>query len=153
GVDDVDPVLLVLLLGTLPEGGYSSRGNGNTTLLLLSHPVSGTGAIMGFTHLVVDAGVEQDPLRGCGFARIDVRTNTDISVQIDRGCTSHDSLLSRCLEAIVRKGFVGFSHTVHVFTLLDRRTFAFRGVSSSPARRRSIDFSPRLRAASTSQRI
>src|SRR5690606_2954826 len=101
GVNYVDTVLLVLLLRTLPESGYSSGGNGDTTLLLLSHPVSGTGTIMGFTHFVVHASVIQDPLRGCGFARVDVRTNTDISVQIDRGCTSHDSLLSRCLEAIV----------------------------------------------------
>src|SRR5690606_16771993 len=81
---------------------------------------------MGLAHLVVHASVIQDPFRGCGFARIDVRTNTDISVQIDRGCTSHDSLLSRCLEAVVGECFVSFSHTVHVFTLLDRRTFAFR---------------------------
>src|SRR5690554_7745518 len=101
GVDNVDAVFLVLLLVSMPEGGNGSGGNGDTALLLLSHPVSGTGTVMDLAHLVVYASVIQDPFRGCGFARIDVRTNTDISVQIDRGCTSHDSLLSRCLEAIV----------------------------------------------------
>src|SRR5690606_23373467 len=125
GIDDVDTVLLVLLLGTLPESGNSGGGNGNTPLLLLRHPVCGPGTIMGLAHLVVHASVIQDPFRGCGFARIDVRTNTDISVQIDRGCTSHDSLLSRCLEAVVGEGFVRFSHPVHVFTLPNRRALAF----------------------------
>src|SRR5690606_27548818 len=53
GVDNVDAVFLVLLLGTLPEGGNGSGGNGDTALLLLSHPVSGTGTVMGLAHLVV----------------------------------------------------------------------------------------------------
>src|SRR5690606_34644010 len=61
GVDNVDAVFLVLLLGTLPEGGNGSGGNGDTALLLLSHPVSGTGTVMGLAHLVVHASVIQDP--------------------------------------------------------------------------------------------
>src|SRR5690606_24148468 len=85
------------------------------------------GTVMRLTHLVVDAGVKKNPFRGGGLARINVRADTDITVEIKWCCTSHGKLLSR-LEAVVREGFVGFSHTVHVFTLLDRRTFAFRGI-------------------------
>ena len=29
------------------------------------------------------------------------------------------------LETVVREGFVGFSHTMHVFTFFDRCTFTF----------------------------
>ena len=36
----------------LPEGGGSSRGNGDTTLLLLLHPVHGGGTVMYLTNLV-----------------------------------------------------------------------------------------------------
>src|SRR5690606_6107356 len=76
GIDNVDPVLLVLLLRTLPESGYSSGGKSDTTLLLLRHPVSGTVAVMGLTHLMVAAGVVEVRFGGWGFARIDVRTQT-----------------------------------------------------------------------------
>src|SRR5690606_10744663 len=91
GVDNVDAAFLVLLLGALPEGGNGSGGNGDTALALVSHPGSGTGTVMGLADLVVHASVIQDPFRGCAFARLDVRASTDIAVQIERGCTSHDS--------------------------------------------------------------
>src|SRR5690606_8010317 len=101
GVDNVDAVFLVLLLGTLPEGGNGSGGNGDTALLLLSHPVSGTGTVMGLFLVMDHANVIQDHLRDCSLHRIDVLPIFYISVRLDRGCTSHDSLLSLCLDAIV----------------------------------------------------
>src|SRR5690606_17419709 len=51
-VDDVDLVVV-------PEGGGSSRGNSDTPLLLLLHPVHRRRTLMGLTELVVDPGVEQ----------------------------------------------------------------------------------------------
>ena len=36
--------------------------------------------------------------------------------------------MSPRLEAVVRESLVGFSHTVNVFTLLDRSTFAFSSI-------------------------
>ena len=41
---EVERSLRVLLGRTFPEGGNGSRSNGNTTLLLLNHPVCGRGA-------------------------------------------------------------------------------------------------------------
>ncbi|ACO76872.1 hypothetical protein AvCA_06210 [Azotobacter vinelandii CA] len=45
---------------------------------------------MHLTHLVVDACVEQDPLRSRRLACIHVGTDTDVTVAIDRGCTGHN---------------------------------------------------------------
>jgi hypothetical protein len=44
---------------------------------------------MHLADLVVDAGVEQDAFGGRGFARVDVRGNTDIAVTLDRCLACH----------------------------------------------------------------
>ena len=72
GVDDVQTA-------ALPEAGGSSGGDGNTTLLLLSHPVHGSGTVMGLTDLVVLTGVEQNTLGSSGFAGIDVSHDAEVS--------------------------------------------------------------------------
>ncbi|RMN78929.1 hypothetical protein ALQ53_04627 [Pseudomonas cannabina] len=132
GVNDVETVLVfVLLLGTLPKGSNSSRSNGNTTLLLLNHPVRGRGAIMHLAHFVAFAGVKKDALGGGGFTSIHVSDDTNVTVAANRSSTSHKALaklVTLKLEAVVRERFVGLSHTVHVFTLLDCSTFTFSSV-------------------------
>ncbi|MNP59549.1 hypothetical protein D3C76_1545520 [compost metagenome] len=93
GIDDVEAVLVfVLLRRTLPEGGNSSRSNGNTTLLLLNHPVSGRSAVMHFAHLVAFASVKKDALGGGGFTSIHVSNDTNVTVAINRCSTSHKAL-------------------------------------------------------------
>ena len=63
----------------VPEGGSSSRGDGNTTLLLLCHPVHSGSTLVSLTNLVSLSGVEKDSLRCSGLTGIDVRHDTDIS--------------------------------------------------------------------------
>ncbi|MNZ55370.1 hypothetical protein D3C78_732960 [compost metagenome] len=131
GIDDVYAVFAVLATGTFPEGGNSSGGNGNTPLLLLHHPVGGRGAVMHLAHFVAQTCVKQDPLGSGSFARVNVRANTNVTVAVDWCSTSHRALAKIVmpeLEAVVRERFVGFGHTVYVFTLLDCSTFAFSSI-------------------------
>src|SRR5690625_7529077 len=65
-INDVDPVLVKLLLHTQPEGGHSRRGDSDTTLLLLLHPVGGSGHIVGLAPLMLQAGREEYALRRSG---------------------------------------------------------------------------------------
>jgi hypothetical protein len=46
-------------------------------------------------HLVVDAGVKKNPFRRSSFARINVRDDTNITVQINGGYTRQNILLDR----------------------------------------------------------
>ena len=132
GIDYVEAVLVFVLLGrTFPEGGNGSRSNGNTTLLLLNHPVCGRGAIMHLAHFVTFASVKQYALGGGGFTSIHVSDDTDVTVATNRSSTSHKALAKLVklkLEAVVRESFVSFGHTVHVFTLLNSSTFTFGSV-------------------------
>ena len=79
GVDDIDTVGCILIGRAAPETGGSSGGDGNTTLLLLCHPVHGSGAVMSLTDLVVYTSVEQNTLCGGSFAGINMRHDADIS--------------------------------------------------------------------------
>jgi hypothetical protein len=72
GVDDVDGVVVPL------AGGRRGR-DGDAALLLLLHPVHRGGALVDLTDLVVDAGVEEDPLGRRGLARVDVRHDPDVA--------------------------------------------------------------------------
>ena len=65
-----------------------------------------------------------DAARGRGFTRVHMCTNTNVTITINWCSTCHWLSLRR-LETVVRESFVSFSHTVHVFTLLNCRTFAF----------------------------
>src|SRR5690606_14461355 len=90
-VDDVDLVVV-------PEGGGSSRGNSDTPLLLLLHPVHRRRTLMSLTELVVDPGVEQDPLGGGGLTGVDVGHDADVSdlVEVCQHVTCH--LMFPCLK-------------------------------------------------------
>ena len=82
GVDDVDAVIL-------PVAGGRSGGDGDTTLLLLLHPVHGRGTVMGIADLIVYAGVIQDTLGRSGFTGIDVSHDADISRSFKRILSRH----------------------------------------------------------------
>ena len=91
GVDDVDTMTvlleesrIVLSLGMAPIAGGSSRGDGDTTLLLLFHPVHRGSAIMNFTDLMVNTGVVQDTLGGGGLTCVDVGHDTDVTGHLQR---------------------------------------------------------------------
>ena len=138
GVDDVQTIRFPLHFHAAPEGGGGSGRNRDATFLFLFHPVHGGGAIMHFTDLVVDTGVEQNTFGRGGLARVNVGRDTDIAVTRNRGLTSHLRFLTRqaawrgnspCseqeLEAEVREGLVGFSHTMDFVTLLHGAATAF----------------------------
>ncbi len=92
-VDDVDPVLF-------PEAGGGRGGDGDPALLLLLHPVHGGGAVVDFTDLVIDSGVEKNPLGRGGLARVDMRGNPDVAGLFEGGGTSsHD-----CFSGVLKEG-------------------------------------------------
>ena len=66
----------------VPECSCSSRGDGNSPLLLLHHPVHRGGAVMDLPDLVRLPCVEQDALRRGGLSGIDVRHDTDITCEV-----------------------------------------------------------------------
>ena len=72
GVDDVDLVVV-------PEGRRRGGRDGDAALLLLLHPVHRRRAVVNFTDLVRDAGVEQDPLGRRRLAGIDVGHDADVA--------------------------------------------------------------------------
>ena len=75
-VNKIDSVFLVV---THPETGRCGGCNRNTALLLLNHPVHCCGTVMNFTDLVSLAGIKKNTFRKCGFSRINVSHNTDIT--------------------------------------------------------------------------
>src|SRR3712207_4808082 len=84
GIDDVDAVLLgtllqLRLLLKSPVAGRSCGSDGDTSLLLLLHPVHGSSTFVGLTDLVVNTSVIQDTLGQCGLTSIDMSHNSDIS--------------------------------------------------------------------------
>ena len=72
GVNDVDRIVF-------PLTGSGSRGDRDSTLLFLFHPVHGGCAFMDFTDFVVDAGVKQDALSRRSFARVDMRHDPNVA--------------------------------------------------------------------------
>ena len=96
GVDDVYAMRFILLSHTRPERSSRCGGNGDTTLLLLLHPVHSSGAVMNFTDFMVYTGVEQNTFGSSGFTGVDVCTDTDITVACNGCCTSH--LIPRLLH-------------------------------------------------------
>src|SRR5438105_14231790 len=85
-VDDVDLVIA-------PETGGRGGRDGDAALLLLFHPVHDGGSFVDLADLVADPGVEKDPLRGRGLARIDVRHDADVSAALEREGASHGEYL------------------------------------------------------------
>jgi hypothetical protein len=82
-----------LLAHAAPETGSCGRGNGNTSLLLLLHPVHHGSAVMHFSDLVRDTGIEQDPFRRGGLAGIDMGHDAYVSIPRYRCRASHRYIL------------------------------------------------------------
>ena len=78
GVDDVEAVLRIGQVHTLPEARGGRGGDGDAALLLLLHPVHGGSAFMNFADLVIDTGVEKDALSRRGFTRVDMSHDPDV---------------------------------------------------------------------------
>ena len=66
--------------------------------MLLDHVIHGRGAFVDLADLVVDSGIEKNPLGGCGFARVDMSHDPNVADlgQIEAGGGGHLGLL-RCL--------------------------------------------------------
>ena len=105
-----------------PEAGRSSRGNCNTALLFLFHPVHRCSTIVCFTDFVVNTGVIQDTLGCCGFTRINVSHNTDVSIHFQFMCTSHCIFPILRLKFVMGESFVSFSHLMSILTFFNGRT-------------------------------
>src|SRR5215471_17022549 len=127
-IDDVDRVV------TPGRGGRGGRDR-DAALLLLLHPVHGRGALMDFTDLVVDAGVEQDALGSRSLARVDMRHDPDVADlgEVYCGLGGHVkrpsfSFSFSLLPAVVRESLVGLRHLVRVLTALNARAKAVAGV-------------------------
>ena len=71
-VDDVDA-------HALPVTGRRSRGDRDATLLLLLHPVHGSGAVMGLSESVIDTGVEKNTLCRRRLSCIDMSHDANVS--------------------------------------------------------------------------
>ena len=71
-----------------PLAGRGRRGDGDTALLLLLHPVHGGGAFVDFADLVSSAGVVEDALGRGGFTGINVGHDADVShfLKWNRAC-------------------------------------------------------------------
>ena len=89
-VDDVDgmlyagEILYQPILSLLPVGRNGRRSNGNASFALLIHPVSHRVAIIHITNAVGKACIEQNPLRRRRLARVDMRSNPDVSGTLQR---------------------------------------------------------------------
>src|ERR1035438_4596372 len=140
GVDQVDRVVP-------PDAGGRGRRDGDTALLLLLHPVHGGRALMNLTDLVVNAGVEQNPLGCGGFARVDMRHDPDVADlgELYGGLGGHCFVsfadlqclvgYSMCicraftlLPAVMGECLVRLSHLVGVLAALHTRPEAVAGV-------------------------
>ena len=91
GVDNIDTMTvlleesrIVLGLGMAPIAGGSSGSDGDTTLLLLFHPVHRRSTVVHLTDLMVDTGVVQDTFGGGSLTCVDVGHDTDISGHLQR---------------------------------------------------------------------
>ena len=87
-VDDLEAVRLVVLL---PEARGGGSGDGHAALLLLDHPVHGSGAVVHLADLVRLARVVQDTLGSGGLTGIDVGHDAEVTREFQIISFSHVS--------------------------------------------------------------
>src|SRR5690554_1552092 len=93
-------MLRVLLIHATPEAGGRSGRDGDTTLLLLRHPVHGCSTIMRFANLVTHASVEKDTFGRSRFTGINMCRNTDVAIAFNRCLAGHGNLPSVCVRLV-----------------------------------------------------
>ena len=98
GVNDVDEMLV-------PGAGGGSRGDGDASFLLLSHPVHGGAPLMHLPNLVSLARVEQDAL--CAGCLQYSRTYTQIKLTPEQTGKLPDCMTAVCR---LRKGSEAVHH-------------------------------------------
>src|SRR5690554_5365231 len=109
-IDDVDA-------HTSPLSGCRSRGDRDSTLLLLLHPVHGGSAFMRFADFVDSSRIVKNPLCRRRLSSINMGHNADISRIFQRKFSGHSVYSSLKLPAIMSKRTVGVCHTMNVFFL------------------------------------
>src|SRR5215212_7746069 len=72
-----------------PENRRRGRGNSDTALALLGHPVHHGVTVVDLAQLVGEAGVEQDTFGCRRLPRVYVRHDPDISDPVQRGLLSY----------------------------------------------------------------
>ena len=72
-------IYLIVFIPVFPERRSSSRGDCNSSFLLLNHPVHLCITIMHLAHPVSTAGIEQNTLCRCRFTGINMGHYSDVS--------------------------------------------------------------------------
>jgi hypothetical protein len=93
-------MLFKLLLHPLPKAGGCSGGYSYASFLFLFHPVHGGSTIMHLTNFVRHTGVKKNTLGSGRLARIYVRTDTNITIAIERSLTSHAANLDSVVQIL-----------------------------------------------------
>ncbi len=77
----INNIVIVLLILIFPTAACRSRGDCDSSFLLLLHPIHRSRAIVDFANLVNSTGVEEDSLCGGCLARVNVCDDADISAK------------------------------------------------------------------------
>ena len=120
----VDQVDLINVTVVVPECGGGGGSDGDTSLLLLNHPVHCGSPFMYLTDLVSLSGVVQNTLGCSRLAGIDVSHDADVSCVSKISFSSH---LRIKLETEVGECLVGLSHLVHILFSLECTTLVIIG--------------------------
>ena len=113
-IDDVD-------CNVVPLASCGSRGDGDSTLLLLRHPVHGGGTFVHFTDFVRASRVVKDALSRSRLTSINMSHDADIPHFVQRCSASHSVnpvFLVDQLPPVMGEGLIGFSHTVNIILFL-----------------------------------
>ena len=70
-----------------PSAGRRSRSDRDAALAFLLHPVGHGIAVMDVTHLMDQAGIEENALGERGLAGVDVRGDADVARALERELT------------------------------------------------------------------
>ena len=90
----------------LPKTSRRGRGNRNSALALLRHPVHGCFTFVNFTDLVLAAGVKQNALGDRRLTCVDVRDNPEVSGIFD-GIFSGHKVSGVVSSGVVSSGVAG----------------------------------------------